>query len=1202
MHTKISVIIPAHNAEETIAATLESLVAQSHGNWEAVVVDDGSRDQTAAVVAKHMRTEPRIRLLRQENAGVSAARNRGIQESDGEFLLFLDADDWILEKHLERLLEVANKEGEPTLVLSGWRRVTGEGRQFTAQRMVMNGNVMQTIIQQCPAIHAFLVRRDIVDKVGTFDETLRVCEDMDFWLRIARSGTPFITLEDVSALYRFRYDSASTRSQQLLSDGVEVIRRAHQADARVAKPAPKFAEGLPAHGFLGTFFYFFIWAAGQALASGEDTRALWSKAPAKEWPDLDPVTVAVCLFEPVSMAAEYGGESLPEFWQRRMALVEAFLAKLEERSQMRGLARSSAMALERLIITHDTTERSFDIGKSALRHIDITRPLEEIETGSAAERLYCRIWQADEQIGMVELPVFGGRVSGYVLKDAIADGLGWQIMTRFLEATVHATLQFCDGDRSRAILRNGMEVAANLPLSEPMSAALIHAHAGWTLFLQELWDKPDRPSDWFYDATAEAGGEQVVCAKEGWQTVEVSGEIRGMTSPHAPIRLLATVGGVAIGVILMSPQEGMISAQQVRAAINHGAGFELCRAAVREAILGRPFSDGAPLARRLAAAAANRASAGGYRSPVEDGALAAIESCAALMDETVAAGSNILIGRDSALIDSPASRRAELPVENAGLLMEMKARSGEPFLQIAPRGSQQARIFYAPDLCGRGEPETPDESEAIAQTQEAAVWRYDRGHFETIFAQTPDPWKYTTDYERIKYEQTLSLLPAQPIKDALEIGCAEGHFTVALAKQVKHLTVADISEIALSRTAARTKAFDNIDFRQLDLKSDPLPGVYDLIVCSEMLYFMDDLETLRAVCRKVAMALKPGGRLVVAHAHFIVDEPDKTGYDWGLPFGAKTFSDVFQNLGLLALEKEVRTPLYRIQRFRRRKSFVPLFGRSKAQLHELSEPPALPNDEVAATIRWKGGAPTSPTRCDRVVITTEALPVLMYHQISRERDDASARYCMHPDQFEAQLRYLRDSGYRSVTLAEWRAAMQKQTPLPGRGVMLTFDDGYANFLTEAWPLLQKYGFSAMVFLVSEHSGGKSEWDASFFKPAPLLDWAAIRQLRAAGVQFGSHTASHPRLTSLAPAGVVDELLKARLRIEQELGEPIRSIAYPFGDQDGVIQHLAGAAGYRFGFTCEMRKSRLRDRPLALPRIEVRGDESFADFVLKVETG
>jgi peptidoglycan/xylan/chitin deacetylase (PgdA/CDA1 family) len=228
---------------------------------------------------------------------------------------------------------------------------------------------------------------------------------------------------------------------------------------------------------------------------------------------------------------------------------------------------------------------------------------------------------------------------------------------------------------------------------------------------------------------------------------------------------------------------------------------------------------------------------------------------------------------------------------------------------------------------------------------------------------------------------------------------------------------------------------------------------------------------------------------------------------------------------------------------------------------------------------------------------TERLPILMYHRVAPAGAPRLARYRVTPAAFEAQLQYLHDNGFYSVGLEDWRKAMVTQQPLPGRAVLLTFDDGTLDFFTYAWPLLQRYGFSAIVFLVAEEIGGSNRWDRAYGEAVPLLGWEHICQLQAVGIEFGSHSATHARLTALAPAGVVREGARSRMLLERELGVPVTAFSYPHGAEDQVVQHLIGACGYIFGLSCRAGLSGFQDPLLALPRIEVTDSDSLQSLVV-----
>jgi peptidoglycan/xylan/chitin deacetylase (PgdA/CDA1 family) len=224
----------------------------------------------------------------------------------------------------------------------------------------------------------------------------------------------------------------------------------------------------------------------------------------------------------------------------------------------------------------------------------------------------------------------------------------------------------------------------------------------------------------------------------------------------------------------------------------------------------------------------------------------------------------------------------------------------------------------------------------------------------------------------------------------------------------------------------------------------------------------------------------------------------------------------------------------------------------------------------------------------------------MYHRVAPAGADATVRYRVTPEAFERQLAYLREVGFHGVTLEEWVAALDARRPLGRRSVAFTFDDGYRDFATHAWPLLRRYGFGATVFLVADLIGRTNDWDRASGEEVPLLDWDEIARLHADGVRFGSHSATHPALTALPAAAVVREAASSRLALERGLGVPVTAFAYPYGDVDAAVQHLVGGAGYLIGVSCRAGSSGAGDAPLSLPRIEVTGLDGLEQFLLKLD--
>lgn len=466
-----------------------------------------------------------------------------------------------------------------------------------------------------------------------------------------------------------------------------------------------------------------------------------------------------------------------------------------------------------------------------------------------------------------------------------------------------------------------------------------------------------------------------------------------------------------------------------------------------------------------------------------------------------------------------------------------------------------------------------------------------RTYWEDWFARGEDPWSYDNPYETVKYRQTLQLLPPGRIGTALELGCAEGHSTAQLAGRVDRLIASDISPTALRRAAARCASLHNTDFRCIDFISDPLPEGLDLLVCSESLYYADR-EALPELAAKFAGALRPGGHLLMAHAMAIADRRDRTGFDWGAPFGVETIAAVFAAADGLALIKELRTALYRIQLFRR---LGPGETGPAAPAIVEAEHGALP-PSVARWVIWDGAA---TTRAEAEREEAREVPILMYHSIAADGPEALRPYRVTPAQFAEQLKYLRRHGYHSISLDEWAGCMAGRQPARGRPVIITFDDGYKDFVTTAAPLLEAADFRAVVFVVTDKTGGVADWDDHAGPPLPLMGWDDLRGLEARGFAIGSHTTAHRDLTRLSDGEIVRDGEAARNTLGRELGHPVDCIAFPWGLSDGRVRAALAQAGYRIGVSVETRRSALSDEPGCLPRIEIFGDDDLDSFARKL---
>lgn len=192
--------------------------------------------------------------------------------------------------------------------------------------------------------------------------------------------------------------------------------------------------------------------------------------------------------------------------------------------------------------------------------------------------------------------------------------------------------------------------------------------------------------------------------------------------------------------------------------------------------------------------------------------------------------------------------------------------------------------------------------------------------------------------------------------------------------------------------------------------------------------------------------------------------------------------------------------------------------------------------------------------------------ILTYHSL----DDDGSVLSTPPRSFAEQMRTLSALGVRVVGLAELLDARPEATAEPPR-VAITFDDGFQSVYREGLPVLARHGFPATVFLVTDYCGKTNDWPGQpgYVQRRRLLDWHEIRQMRATGVAFGSHSRRHPDLRRLPAEEAEAELVASRQAIEDALGEPVHALAYPYGAYDATVKrlaraHFACACGTRLG--------------------------------------
>ena len=222
----VTVVIPVFNGAAWVADAIHSVLAQPVSLCRAVVVDDGSTDDTPKVLAAF---GDQIDVVRQANGGLPAARNTGIRRSDGDLLIFLDADDLLPRGYVEAFVAAASEAPDADVFHSGWRGTDMEGRALyaTEHPLPLDADPFHVLLSTgSPAISALCARRRAVVRTGWFDESLPMQEDWDYWLRLALAGQVFRAVPAPPFIVRRRQTSMSgAAGSQLALTGLSVVER-----------------------------------------------------------------------------------------------------------------------------------------------------------------------------------------------------------------------------------------------------------------------------------------------------------------------------------------------------------------------------------------------------------------------------------------------------------------------------------------------------------------------------------------------------------------------------------------------------------------------------------------------------------------------------------------------------------------------------------------------------------------------------------------------------------------------------------------------------------------------------------------------------------------------------------------------------------------------------------------------------------------
>jgi peptidoglycan/xylan/chitin deacetylase (PgdA/CDA1 family) len=220
------------------------------------------------------------------------------------------------------------------------------------------------------------------------------------------------------------------------------------------------------------------------------------------------------------------------------------------------------------------------------------------------------------------------------------------------------------------------------------------------------------------------------------------------------------------------------------------------------------------------------------------------------------------------------------------------------------------------------------------------------------------------------------------------------------------------------------------------------------------------------------------------------------------------------------------------------------------------------------------------------------IPILMYHYVrtvADKKDTVGINLSVTPANFAAQMKYLADNGYTTLTMREVHAILAGSMPLPPKPIALTFDDGYRDFYTAAWPVLKQYNFKATNYVVTTAIGLE-----------PYMTWAMLQELDASGqVEIGAHTRNHLDLRALGKDKRWDEIVGSKAILEEGLGHPVTTFCYPAGFYNAEALADVKRAGFLTAVTTAYGTKQSVQGALEMPRIRVHGPDPLGTWTGKL---
>lgn len=227
------------------------------------------------------------------------------------------------------------------------------------------------------------------------------------------------------------------------------------------------------------------------------------------------------------------------------------------------------------------------------------------------------------------------------------------------------------------------------------------------------------------------------------------------------------------------------------------------------------------------------------------------------------------------------------------------------------------------------------------------------------------------------------------------------------------------------------------------------------------------------------------------------------------------------------------------------------------------------------------------------------LPILMYHKVNPSSKVGGLGLRVLPVEFDWQMNYLHENGYQTLSMEEAYQYLQGKLKVKGKPIVITFDDGYKDNYTYAYPILRKYNFKGNIFLISRIIGKTNIWDEKVGRPRNyILNWSEIDEMNKHGIYFGAHTANHPKLAKISLKEAWQEIDLSKKDLENHFKTKVDYFCYPFGSYNKNVENLVEKAGFKAALTVDQGVNIPSSKIdfYALKRIRIMGSFNRDHFV------